>query len=315
MPWPKLTLESVTRLWDEGVHNAFTDLIQFQGQYWLIFRQATNHVSDDGALVLLNSADGFDWQRRALLSRSGIDLRDPKLAVTPDGQLMVTCAGVLYEQEDKPHQSYLYFSDNGADWSEPRAVGRRGDWIWRTRFFGDCGFGVAYRAARETTSLYKLSDDQYRLWVDPLLSKETHGLGYPNEHDLFPLGENRMGCLLRRDADTATAQLGESAAPYLEWQWRDLGVRIGGPVVMPIVADAGDHRLLSAVRLYDPVRTALCWLDSDSGVLTEALTLPSGGDTSYAGLAQEGRTLLCSYYSSHEGKTSIYLARLSLGQP
>jgi hypothetical protein len=44
------------------------------------------------------------------------------------------------------------------------------------------------------------------------------------------------------------------------------------------------------------------------------LTFPSGGDCSYAGIAQgtEPGTLLVSYYSSHEGKTSIYLARVRI---
>ncbi len=51
---------------------------------------------------------------------------------------------------------------------------------------------------------------------------------------------------------------------------------------------------------------------TDRGQFTPAITLPSGGDTSYPGLlVHEGR-LWVSYYSSHEGKTSIYLARIPL---
>ncbi|HMP58434.1 MAG TPA: hypothetical protein PKD86_03680 [Gemmatales bacterium] len=67
------------------------------------------------------------------------------------------------------------------------------------------------------------------------------------------------------------------------------------------------------MRLYDKrVRTALCWLDAREGKLTEALTLPSGGDTSYAGLVWHDGRLWVSYYSSHEGKTSIYLAQVAV---
>ena len=40
------------------------------------------------------------------------------------------------------------------------------------------------------------------------------------------------------------------------------------------------------------------------------LTLPSGGDTSYAGMVWHNDLLWVSYYSSHEGKTSIYLAKI-----
>jgi hypothetical protein len=68
---------------------------------------------------------------------------------------------------------------------------------------------------------------------------------------------------------------------------------------------------VAAVRLYDGrVRTSLCWLDLEKGTLRECLTLPSGGDTSYAGLVWYEELLWVSYYSSHEGKTSIYLAKV-----
>ena len=54
------------------------------------------------------------------------------------------------------------------------------------------------------------------------------------------------------------------------------------------------------------------WLDPEAGRLEEFLTLPSGGDTSYAGLAWHDGRLWVSYYSSHEGKASIYLAQVKL---
>jgi hypothetical protein len=43
--------------------------------------------------------------------------------------------------------------------------------------------------------------------------------------------------------------------------------------------------------------------------------VPSGGDSSYAGLVWHEETLWVSYYSSHEGKTSIYLAKVRLPKP
>ena len=74
-----------------------------------------------------------------------------------------------------------------------------------------------------------------------------------------------------------------------------------------------DGRFVAAVRLYDKrPRTSLCWLDPQAGKLTEFLTFPSGGDTSYAGLVLHEGMLSVSYYSSHEEKTSIYLSKLPL---
>jgi len=66
--------------------------------------------------------------------------------------------------------------------------------------------------------------------------------------------------------------------------------------------------------LYDGgVRTALSWIDPVAGTLTEALKLPSGGDTSYSGMVLHDGKLWMSYYSSHEGKASIYLAQVAIG--
>jgi hypothetical protein len=65
--------------------------------------------------------------------------------------------------------------------------------------------------------------------------------------------------------------------------------------------------------LYDGgARTSICQIDPESAKLTELLKLPSGGDTSYAGLVMHDGSLWVSYYSSHEGKTNIYLAKVEL---
>ena len=115
--------------------------------------------------------------------------------------------------------------------------------------------------------------------------------------------------LVRRDEGTATGQLGRSRPPYTDWTWTDLGCRIGGPQMIRLP----DGRLVAATRRHDgKVRTSLGWVDPQAGTLTEFLVLPSGGDTSYPGLVWHDGLLWVSYYASHEGKTSIYLARVRL---
>ena len=74
-----------------------------------------------------------------------------------------------------------------------------------------------------------------------------------------------------------------------------------------------DGRFVAGVRLYDRrVRTALCRIDAAEGTMREFLAFPSGGDTSYPGLVWHEGLLWVSYYASHEGKTSIYLAKVKL---
>ena len=105
------------------------------------------------------------------------------------------------------------------------------------------------------------------------------------------------------------AQLGTSIPPYTDWKWRDLNLRIGGPNMIQLP----DGRILAVTRLYNGgTRTSLSWLDPDNAKLTEVLKLPSGGDTSYAGSVSHEGLLWISYYSSHQGKTSIYLAKVKI---
>lgn len=66
------------------------------------------------------------------------------------------------------------------------------------------------------------------------------------------------------------------------------------------------------MRLYDKkVRTSLVTLNKHTDDLTEIMALPSGGDTSYAGMMLQQNKLLSSYYSSHQGRCSIYTALLT----
>ena len=43
---------------------------------------------------------------------------------------------------------------------------------------------------------------------------------------------------------------------------------------------------------------------------TQKLQFPSGGDNSYPGFVMHKGVLWMSYYCSHEGKASIYLAKV-----
>ena len=131
---------------------------------------------------------------------------------------------------------------------------------------------------------------------------------FSNESSLVFDGDTAY-CLLRRDGKPNTGLLGVSHPPYTKWEWKDTGTRVGGPHMLRLP----NGRFVAAVRLYDGrQRTSICWIDPQAGKLTEFLKLPSGGDTSYAGLVLHDGLLWVSYYSSHEGKTAIYLAKVKI---
>jgi len=160
---------------------------------------------------------------------------------------------------------------------------------------------------RPHVRLYRSNDGhRFQPWVPTL-----RDAGYPNETDLLFGATGDCHCLLRRDGRPATAMLGHSRPPYNRWSWRTLGVRIGGPVWCRIGGE-----IYAVVRLYDGrVRTAICRLHLAKARLEERLVLPSGGDSSYAGLLPQDDRLLISYYSAHEQqRCCIYFATVGLSE-
>ena len=129
----------------------------------------------------------------------------------------------------------------------------------------------------------------------------------PNESVIVFDGDYAF-CLLRA---FGPAYIGTAQKPFTDWSWNRIDQPVGGPEMIQLP----DGTLLGAGRLYlpDKVRTtSLFKVDPHRGTVSELLRLPSGGDTSYPGLVYHDGKLFLSYYSSHEGKTSIYFATVSI---
>lgn len=308
---PPATLESCERIWDQAPHNAFTNLIRYKDEWFCVFREGEKHVSPDGALRVIVSRDGDTWESAALITSGTADLRDAQICITPDNRLMLSGAAALHQPAEMRHQTMAYFSEDGRNWSPGAPIGDPDFWLWRVTWHKDTAYGIGYTTGQDidrSIRLYRSTDgERFEHLVETLRSGE-----YANESSMVFLNDNTCYCLLRRDspAPLNTGLLGTSKPPYTEWTWADLGTRIGGPCMIRIP----DGRFIGAVRLYDQpkVRTGLCWIDPEAGTLTEFLTLPSGGDTSYPGMVWHDNQLWVSYYASHEGKTMIYLARVTI---
>lgn len=302
----------VQRIWDHAPHNAFTDLVRFSGVWWCCFREAESHNSRDGAVRVIRSDDGDRWESAALLTgKRTEDLRDPKLTVTPTDELMLTAAGVSGREPDMKLQSFAWFSNDGSEWGKREDLGHPDYWLWRVVWHGAAAYSMAYGtfSVGEGLRLYRSIDGRYfEVLVADLRVDE-----YPNETALAFLPDETAVCLLRRDGMTedgpADALVGTAAPPYRDWTWNPTGICIGGPELLILP----DGRIAAAVRRYnETAHTMLCWLTPETGVLSEWLELPSGGDTSYPGMAWHDGQLWVSYYSTHEEKTAIYLARLPI---
>jgi hypothetical protein len=313
-------LVSVQKIWDAAPHNAFTDLARFQDQWFCTFREGARHVGGNGTIRVLTSTNAERWESAALLTEEGIDLRDPKLATTPDGRLMLAMGGSLYEGKVmKERQPRVAFSKDGHTWTAPQRVLDKGDWLWRVTWHKGRAYGIAYNIAG---SLRPTNE-----WAVRLLSSED-GIawrmvsklavpGRPNESTVRFLANDECVALVRREGlppgMDKEAWIGHSPPPYTDWHWHPAGMQVGGPnfVVLPSGA------MIAAGRLYrlKPETNKTFVGPMTLEAVKPELVLPSGGDCSYPGLVWHDGLLWVSYYSTHEGHTSIYLAKVRpLGQ-
>jgi len=307
-------LVSVQRIWNAGKHNAFTDLTRFNGKWFCTFREAEGHVGGNGQIRVLISSDGNHWTSAALLSEDGIDLRDPKFSVAPDNRLMLVMGGSVYEGRTlKGRQPRVAFSKDGADWTSLRRVLAEGDWLWRVTWHGSRAYGVSYNPAAtgvEAPSGWSVTLFESQDGADYRMITKLNVAGRPNETTLRFLENGDCLALVRREGpgEDRAAWIGWSSAPYKDWQWHSAGMQIGGPnfVVLPNGTMIAGGRHYGDKSTGNKTFVGRMTLD---GVKAD-LDLPSGGDCSYPGLVWHSGLLWVSYYSSHEGKSSIYLAKV-----
>lgn len=306
-------LVSVRKIWDQGKHNAFTDLIRFQDKWFCSFREGLGHIGGDGAMRVLESKDGETWTSTALLTEQGIDLRDPKLSITPDGRLMIVAGGSVYKPDNTfvSRQPRVAFSADGHTWTPTKRVLGDGEWLWRVIWHEGQAYGVSYLPIRhpdnrrESTLTLVTSSDG----VDwKLVHKfDIPKFDYPGETTLRFLPSGEAIVLVR---ELAGGKIGVSKQPFDKWTWHPTRGKIGGPNFIQLP----DGSLWASGRDYSSGKamTALAKMTPTS--YEPVLTLLSGGDNSYAGMVWHNGLLWMSYYSSHEGKTSIYLAKVRVPQ-
>ncbi|WP_231730934.1 hypothetical protein [Lacimicrobium alkaliphilum] len=291
-----------------AAHSAFTDLCEFNQQLYCCFREATDHVSADGqiGIVQLNGQGEVTAKNRIRIPDT--DLRDPKLSITPDNKLLLLAYGRFKGPKGRYSQPLSWFSCDGQSWSSAKPLADKNWWLWRLSWHQGTAYGVAYNRAAQQTRLYAGNPRRtFECINQDLFSLSKNGKGYPNETDMFFDDNGNMVILLRRDADTCTAQLGVAKPPYRRWQWTDLGVYIGGPAMLAM----DNNQALVSGRVWTErgPKTALLALNLSSKKLRLLTLLPSAGDTSYPGMVLNQEGLYISYYSTHEHKTMVYLTR------
>ncbi len=307
---------SIRKIWSNEYHNAFTSLIWFKGNFYCSFRQGSDHAGGvDGVVRIIKSKDGINWTSVAVLEKKGYDLRDPKLSVTPDGRILVNIGGSVYKDRKLMScLSHVSFSNSsGKKFSDPQPINISAnartnfDWLWRVSWYNKTGYGVAYSAGEKK---------EEQEWSVCLL-KTTDGINYdlvtrlsldgrPNETTVRVMPDGEMMMMVRRESGAGF--WGRSKPPYKEWSWTDTGIRFGGPDFTAL----NDELFIAGTRVYEKPAITGLFLVNREGQFRNLLRLPSGGDNSYPGFVVGKKKIFVSYYSSHEGNSSIYLAEIPL---
>lgn len=302
-----MELICVDKIWDEAEHNAFTDLIYYKNYWYCTFREATGHMTFDGLARVLRSKDTKNWESCALINIDGKDIRDPKFSITPKNELMLN-AGLRLSKAINGYklESATWFSSDGFNWSNENFCDTSfGTWRWSTTW-NNIAYSFAYTGKHPLGCLYNSLDGKnWKVLKDEVYLKEKEK---GNESSLVFFNDTAY-CLLRRDSGTFNAMIGVSKPPYISWDWTDLGLYIGGPKMLII-----NNEFYVAGRFCDDEKchTEIAKLDIKTSKVKDRFILPSSGDSSYPGLVYKDEILYISYYSSHENKTSIYLAKVNL---
>ena len=325
---PKVKVTNVRRVFHNGQHNAFTDLVRFKDKFYLTFRSCPDGhmVHPTSSIIILSSTDTKQWKQVYRFSVKKRDTRDPHFFVFK-GKLFVYTGTwysgettLKYEDYDlNKHLGYAAWSEDGQNWYSPIMLeGTFGHYIWRANTFNGraylCGrrkknFAVGPRGETSIVESAMLESDDGLIWRTRALFQEVDGdeTAFQFETDGSIIAVGRRG----RD----NAQLLRSKPPYTQWQREDLDRYIGGPL---LVRWGSRYVVGGRKNIGDEgPKTSMCWMVN--GQLHEFAELPSGGDNSYPGFIEINPSrAVMSWYSSHEkdadGKTitAIYMADLEV---
>ena len=326
--FPTVKVESIRRAFHNGEHNAFTDLVCFQGKLFLTFRSCPegHMVHPTASAIILTSDDGKEWEQVHRFSVPERDTRDPHFLVFQDKLFVYTGTWwsgkttiPVKDYDLNKHLGYAAWSEDGKTWHSPVMLdGTFGHYIWRAAAHDGraylcgrrkIGFAEGPRGEGHEVESLMLESDDGLIWRKRAVFQEIDG----DETAFLFEPDGAVVAIGRRGG--GKAQLLRSKPPYTEWDRKDLDRYIGGPLIVKW----GDRYVVGGRRATQDRghKTSLCWLVGDE--LHEFAELPSGGDNSYPGFVElePGRALI-SWYSSHEkdesGKTmtAIYLAELVL---
>jgi hypothetical protein len=302
---PFLRFKSSRAIVRDGSHNAFTDIANWRDRYYVAYRKGTTHMTMDGIVEVRSSEDGENWTVAATFD-TGNDDRDVKLLATPD-RLIAQWSSA--KDEDRAyHSSFLGYTDDGENWVGPRLSVQNGR-SWRAKQVGNgyyCAVNTPYRRSDQVWSVDLYRSGKGLEWE--MVSTIVYGDSV-NETSIHPEPDGSLLAIVRRKYPNDRPLLYRAEPPFMEWkQEGEIPIVFQGPGIWEVegrrVAIGRYYPEKNAPRtgVFELVGKELLWM----------LDLPSGGDSSYAGLVRrDDHTLWVAYYSDHAYKDNLW----TKGQP
>lgn len=304
----KVRLHDLITVWADGMYNAFTDMIEWKGKYYITFRQGTHHFipdAPDGKIIIVSSNDLKKWEKVAVLEVKGWDARDPKFLAFKDKLFLYTQS---WSPEKRIHETFVFYTEDGFKWRGPFDCGEQV--FWRPRIYKNKAYVVAYhpskRGAWEGDVTRKMQIDLLETSDGIHWSKVTtmHRGNFVNETDILFIGDEALALARVEEWPRKTLIL-KSKYPFREWSVHVTNETLQCPLLLnykgEIFALGRIYTISTKDKPFLPefARTALFHLKNN--MLKLLFEFPSAGDNAYPGAVfLPSEKIAISYYSSHE---------------
>jgi len=311
-PMPTTGFVSNQRIvYSDGLHNENTDLIEWNGAFWMVFRggEEAQNGSPLARLKVFRSDDrGDTWTMTAEVFMPDRDIRDPKFVVQDGRLVLYACSrvpGAHVRDAGGLAWAVRTESADGVTWPVPVRVCDETWMFWRIVRHDGAWFATGYNDGDVQVGLFRSTDGRAWEKVSLIFDSEPD---VPSEAELHFRGDTAIA-LVRLDNGTTLLEEGHTAIcvatkPFASWDCgRVLDKRLDGPNWF---THGGREIVIARKHLPDAYkRTAVYELKGDLAdpaapiTLVELQELQSAGDTSYVGVAPLGHDqFLVSWYSS-----------------
>jgi hypothetical protein len=306
IPVYDLKIKNDICVWENGKHAAFTNLVKWNDDIFLSFREGENHApqneSEYGNIRILKFNNG-SWEQFTLISKENCDLRDPFLSVTPDNELILHCGYNRIIGGKLQHCGTFYskFSNNTFGSLEsivhdiPHII-----WIWKIRWHKNKAYGIGYLEG-EKPVLFSSPDGI--VWAK-ITTLDIPGI--PTEADIH-FASNEMAVFIRRDG--STAYIGTSQFPFESFSWIDTKQRIESPDLF-YHSDTKKLLLVGRHRTDTSINVELFEIKRDLSIESLAvLETNKDGDKAYPSIIEHEKEKL--YISFYTGSTNSAVIKIS----